>query len=248
MKIFSYILLSLFICTYTGYINSQSAIPSYPTQEFAEDDYTSVNEVTARTIDSDKLKKYKDDPDFQYDKTVQYELTIWERIIEWIKSLLRTIFFTDEYSDLADAILYIVMGITVITIILIIYRTEIRNLFSKDVKHSLAYLESGENIHGINFDEMIAKQLDDKNYRFALRLTYLKLLKVLDSKGFIKWRNDKTNRELIGQIKHKDLSTSLTILTEEFENVWYGGFDIDEKGYKHCTSAYSEISEIVKQQ
>jgi hypothetical protein len=38
------------------------------------------------------------------------------------------------------------------------------------------------------------------------------------------------------------------MLTEEFENVWYGGFDIDEKRYKHCTSAYSEISEMVKQQ
>jgi hypothetical protein len=248
LKIFSYILLAFFICTFTGYINSQSAIPSSPSQEFSEDDYTTVNEVSVRTIDSDKLNKYKNDPDFQYDKTVQYELTIWERIIEWIKSLLRTIFFTDEYSDLADAILYIVMGITVITIILIIYRTEIRNLFFKDVKYSLTYLESGENIHEINFEEMIEKQLYEKNYRFALRLTYLKLLKVLDSKGFIKWRNDKTNRELIGQIKHKDLNDSVKMLTVEFENVWYGGFDIDEMKYKHCASAYSEISEMVKQQ
>lgn len=248
MKIFSYILLILFICANAGNLISQSAVPASPSKEITEEHYSPVKEITLKTVDSGKLKKFKDDPDFQYDRTIQYELTVWERIIEWIKSLLQTIFFTEEYSDLADIILYSVMGITVVTIILIIYRTEIRNIFIKDIKNKISYLDTSENIHELNFDEMIAKNLDEKNYRFALRLTYLQLLKVLDSRDYIKWRMDKTNRELIKQIKHKDLYAILVTLTQEFENVWYGGADLDENTYKHYTSAYHEIYGIVKLQ
>lgn len=76
-----------------------------------------------------------------------------------------------------------------------------------------------------------------------MRLTYLKLLKLLDSRGFINWRNDKTNREMINQIRHKGLNASLESVTSEFENIWYGGFDIDEAGYKNYYLVYNEIFE-----
>lgn len=246
MKIFNYILIALLLLITSEELISQSAVPSSPSQKIITKSQKQDSEITLRTIDTGKLKKYKEDPDFQYDRIVQYELTIWERIIEWIKNLLRTIFFSEEYADIADIILYAVMGLTIIVIIYFIYRTEIRNIFSKEIKKQLTYLEASENIHELNFDEMISKSLDDKNFRYAIRLTYLKLLKLLDSRGFINWRNDKTNREMINQIRHKQLNASLASITLEFENIWYGGLDIDEAGYKKYYSNYNEIFESLK--
>ncbi len=248
MKIFNHILLLFFVfCSSLEYLISQIADPAVPSKEFSVQDYRASTEVTLRSVDTDKIVKYKNDPDFQYDRALIYEMTIWERITEWIKNLLRTLLFTEKYSDIADIILYAVMGITLITIIFFIYRTEVRNIFSKDVNNPISYLEITENIHNMDFDELIAKQLNERNYRFALRLTYLKLLKVLDSIGYIKWRDYKTNHEMINQIKSKELNAALRIITFEFETVWYGGFDVDEDNYKNYISLYNKIFEIVKQ-
>lgn len=58
---------------------------------------------------------------------------------------------------------------------------------------------------------MIEEAIANRNYRFALRLNYLRSLKILSDKEIINWKIDKTNHEFIGEIKHSNLKSTFQI-------------------------------------
>ncbi len=225
---------------------TQTATPASP----AENDFRVQNkkyDYSVRTVDKNKLNSYKSNPDFDYERKSESSMTFFEKIIEWIKDKIRVLFYDEEYATLSDVIIYSLMGIALFIIIAGIFKTEIRNVFAKNTRaSSVLYDESEENIHELNFDELIAQTLRNQNYRLALRLTYLRLLKDLDSANIIKWRGDKTNHELILQIKQHQISTPAKELTIRFENIWYGGIEINEDGYASYKNEYNNLSEILK--
>lgn len=247
MKIYNYILTVVFIqLLFCVPSYTQTATPAYP----AENDFRVQNkeyEFSVRTLDKNKLNSYKSNPDFDYERKSESSMTFFEKIIEWIKDKIRTLFYDEEYATVSDVIMYSLMGIALLIIISGIFKTETRNIFAKNTPaSSIYYDESEENIHELNFDELIAQTLRNQNYRLALRLTYLKLLKDLDSANIIKWRGDKTNHELIIQIKQQQISTPAKELTRKFENIWYGGIEINEDGYASYRNAYNNLAETLK--
>jgi hypothetical protein len=105
----------------------------------------------------------------------------------------------------------------------------------------LPYSETVEHIDQISFEEEIEDALGRKDYRLAVRLQYLKTLKMLSDAGRIKWALDKTNAEYVNEVRDLELKEQFKHLTRQFEYVWYGSFPIDAAGFSKISENFSNF-------
>jgi hypothetical protein len=204
--------------------------------------YDSSN-VVFRSIDSAKIKSYLKEKDFKYFEDPEYTMTLWERLMEWLKRQFLKLTQYESYNTVWDIVIYILIALAVIAIIFGIYKSEIKVLFfSNKSKNGLNVTELVEDINLIDFEKMIEEAIAAKNFRYAIRLNYLRSLKILSDKEIINWKINKTNREFIKEIKSNDLKSKFEIITSDFEFIWYGGFDIDYRAYINQQNSYSDFN------
>ena len=84
-----------------------------------------------------------------------------------------------------------------------------------------------DNIFEINYQKEIDKAVSKGNYRFAVRLMFLQLLKNLSDKQVIHYRQDSTNFDYLLQLHQTRHYQDFFRLTRNYEYSWYGQFDID---------------------
>jgi hypothetical protein len=103
------------------------------------------------------------------------------------------------------------------------------------------YTESIENIHEINFDEAIENALLIKDYRLAVRLLYLRSLKQLSDSNLINWKLGKTNTAYLNEIADAEQRRQFSIVTRQFEYVWYGDFPVDGQSFQNINAIFQEF-------
>ena len=203
--------------------------------------------IIERSFDSSKIKSYLKDKDFTYFEDPEYTTTLWERLIEWLKRQFAKLSQYESYNTVWDIIIYFLMALAVIAIIFGIYKSEIKGFFfSNKNSNGLNVNESSEDIHAIDFEKMIEESIASKKYRYAIRLNYLRSLKILSDKEIINWKIDKTNREFIKEIKQNNLKSKFEKITSDFESIWYGGFEIDYREYTHQQNSYSDFNSSIE--
>lgn len=91
--------------------------------------------------------------------------------------------------------------------------------------------EMPENIFEINYQREIEKAASQGNYRLAVRLMYLRLLKNLAGKNIIQYKQDRTNFDYLMQLQPSNYYTGFFRLTRNYEYSWYGQFQVSEEAY-----------------
>jgi len=204
--------------------------------------YDSSN-VIVRSMDSTKIKSYLKDKDFRYFEDPESTKTLWERLMEWLKRQFLKLTEYDSYNTAWDIFIYLLIALAVVAIVFGIYKSEIKGLFlSNKNKNKLNVSEYLEDIHTIDYEKMIEQAIANKNFRYAIRLNYLRSLKILSDKELIYWKIDKTNREFLREIKLNNLKSKFEKITNDFESIWYGGFEIDLSAYMHLQNYYSDFN------
>lgn len=206
--------------------------------------YDSSN-VIVRSMDSTKIKAYLKDKDFRYFEDPESTMTLWERLMEWLKRQFYKLTEYDSYYTAWDIFIYILIALAVVAIVFGIYKSEIKGLFFSN-KNKLNVSEHLEDIHSIDYEKMIEEAIANKNYRYAIRLNYLRSLKKLSDKEIIYWKVEKTNREFLREIKLNSLKSKFEKITTDFESIWYGGFEIDHSAYMHLQNYYSDFDSTVE--
>ena len=127
-------------------------------------------------------------------------------------------------------------------IAVLLSRNNIRALFfSKSDTIPIDYNEFEEDIHKINFDELIATALSEKDFRRAVRLHFLKLLKELADKNLILWKIDKTNNDYSIELSDSKYSKHFKELAVLYEYIWYGNFELDETNFKTTIEKFKQF-------
>lgn len=106
----------------------------------------------------------------------------------------------------------------------------------------------GENGFGLSLEE-IEDQFQDislegyiraaeqrGDYRLAVRLYYLAVLKVLTEGTYIRWSREKTNGAYCAELGSLGFRGSFEALTEAFERVWYGEGGLDRMQYERIAA------------
>ncbi|AFM03192.1 hypothetical protein Fleli_0732 [Bernardetia litoralis DSM 6794] len=95
-----------------------------------------------------------------------------------------------------------------------------------------------ENLEKVEFgylEQSLEKALLQRNFRMAIRIHYLWLLKVLYEKELINWKKDKTNHAYISELARQssqESANNFRKLTLWYEKAWYGESKIDEKDFR----------------
>ena len=98
-----------------------------------------------------------------------------------------------------------------------------------------------EDIFAINYQKEIEKASNAGNFRLAVRLMYLRLLKQMAEKNIIRYTQDKTNFDYLLQLHPTRYYKDFFRVTRNYEYSWYGKFDVNEHAYKTIRSDFDQL-------
>jgi hypothetical protein len=99
-----------------------------------------------------------------------------------------------------------------------------------------------ENIEEIDIELLLQQARREGNYRLAVRLYYLGLLKKLNETGMIVWKKDKTNRDYLTELfQHEYHFDEIKALTLSYEKVWYGEHGLTPDSFQTITSGFESV-------
>jgi hypothetical protein len=210
------------------------------------------SKIAIRSFDSVAMNQYRKDPIFSYHEEDEHQLSWWSRFWRWVWHVLQNLFGsrddtpTERLSPIFKIILLVVAVGALIYVVIKVMGVNLANIFGRESKEiNLPYNESLENIHEITFEEEIEKALSQRNYRLAVRLLYLNSLKQLNDAQLIQWQIDKTNSTYLNELTDSDKRQSFTVLTRQFEFVWYGDFPIDGRSYQNISTLFQDFKKLL---
>ena len=211
-----------------------------------------TGKLTVRHLDTGALNRYSRDPDFNYThEREEQQMSWWERIWyafwRWVDSLFPKSSGGGNVVGVIKFLLIAAFAGLIIWLITRLFHIDLLKLFGKKKKdEGIPYTEQTENIHEINFDDALGKALQDRNYRLAVRLLYLRSLKQLNDAGLIHWRIEKTNLAYLNELENPEYKRLFGALTVRFEYVWYGDFPINNEVFQNIDSLFRDFSSGLK--
>jgi len=103
-----------------------------------------------------------------------------------------------------------------------------------------------ENIEALDTRAILVRAIEDGDFKLAVRLYFLALLKTLNEKGVIVWKKDKTNKDYLTELFLRDfLFDEIRDLTRSYESVWYGDHDLRQESFRVISRRFEVALEKV---
>lgn len=238
MKIKSFIFLILFAFAYPNLSFGQTTSDEL---SVLSEDTAFVQQITYNTKTFDKLKQ---DKIYDYSRNqIEDGYSIWDRIKAKIKQFLKEHFFSNITDNHVKIVLWIIVAIVVIIISLLLFFFK-PSLFFRNKKKKVSFSIEDENIHALNFEELIKNSLQSEEYTMAIRWEYLRLLKILHRKNLISWDPHKTVNEYVKEVKQMKIKEDFKKASHEFLYYRYGNFEASQKDWETFVIL---IQQIIKQ-
>ncbi len=186
-----------------------------------------------RSPSAEQLSEYADDADFIYDRTKPQTPTFWDRLRLWFWEKVFKFLFYREYQTERNLVL-----VTFIIAICIYGYTRLKGsdfagaFFGRSTATDMNLGIEEENIHEMDFAALIRDAEKQQSFRRAVRLHYLQVLKQLTNRDLIRWRPEKTNHDYLNELSQATLQPAFRELTNTFEYVWYGNFNLNASEYE----------------
>jgi hypothetical protein len=181
-----------------------------------------------RVVPDSVVKQLKDDEQFAYANDPAY----WDKAKQPKEEDTSRHTFWDAFAEFfagggARTVVYIILGVG---LVLLIYRLiVVNNLLVRSTRRNEALAEEeGVEIDDANLDHKIQAAIQEKNYRPAIRLMYIKALRGLNEKGWIRYHAQGTNYEYLSQVQPYGVGNEFRFITYVYEYVWYGEFILSD--------------------
>lgn len=203
--------------------------------------YFDIGSVQADTIELRHVPAYivdslKNDDAFWYAKAKlekkKEQRQVNSRAPRWVKSLVWTIVIG---GFLAALIWYLTSS----NILIFAKRQKKINPIAREELIS-------EDIFSINYQREIEKAVAAENYRLAVRLMFLKLLRDLSNKKIIQFRSERTNLEYLTQLSPTVYYNDFFRLTRNYEYAWYGKFDVSREAFGAIKNDFENFDRQLK--
>ncbi|UZR94271.1 DUF4129 domain-containing protein [Chondrinema litorale] len=229
------VLITLSLAGNVGYAQNDS-IPEEP-------------DAIKRSFDSEKLEELAKDDAFDYNrKDIQRSYSIWELIGMWIAEQIGNFFnMMGQNGEVTKNVLYVISGLVMIYLFSKLLDVDSRGIFfkgSEAKKDKKGFFT--ENIHEIDFNKALDDAIKAEEYKTAVRILYLALLKSLDSREFIKWKSHKTNHDYEAEIEGIGIKQDFESLTRYFEYICYGDFSLDRQNFEKAKEIYEHLNQQIQ--
>lgn len=152
-------------------------------------------------------------------------------------------------QDGVQAILWILIVSAFVAVIVLYLANSQFRLFrraSADVKLEQAEEASDtDNIFGINYQTEIDKAIARGNYRQAVRLLFLRMLRKMADRQLIRYEQDKTNFDYLMQLSQTRYYTDFFRLTRIYEYCWYGQFEVEPEQFPAIRKDYENFDQAI---
>lgn len=154
-------------------------------------------------------------------------------------------FFRFFSSSAVRVFMYVLLGAF---FIYIIYRIiVVNNLYFISSKKRLMHDEGGEEeITDENIDEKIRSAAGAGDYRLAIRYSYIKGLRLLNDKGWIRLHAQATNHDYVYQVSKYPVAGDFNFLTRVYDYVWYGEFAVNNEQYARLQTDFQKFYQAVR--
>lgn len=203
-------------------------------------------------FDNNKIDNYRQDSDFSYHQKLRRTegISLWDRFWMWFFSMIRSMFEVlniNINSQLLTVLTYLIPAGVLLYIVLRMVGVDMRGLlYRRSESTSLAYKISEENIHEMDFDQMIEEAIQNQEYRKGVRLFYLSSLKKLTDRNIIEWRPGKTNHEYSLELQSSKVNHAFKDLSYYFEYIWYGNFPVDKRIFNEAQKSFKLLIDQVR--
>jgi len=106
--------------------------------------------------------------------------------------------------------------------------------------------EITEDIFSINYQKEIDKAAAQGNYRPAIRLMFLRVLKNMSEKNIIRYKQDKTNLDYLMELHPTNHYNGFFSITRSYEYSWYGQFNVSEDAYKIIRKDFDQFEATLR--
>ena len=191
-------------------------------------------EIEIRKFDKDKWEKITEELDYD-----QEEPKPQEEKATPIKPERKSLFGKGSGLKIFFYCLFIA-----VFLILIYYTFANKYIFTntKVVENQRVSIENiEENLKDADIDRFLTDSLNNSDFRLAIRLYYLKIIKELSALRWIRWRKEKTNLDYLYEMKSRPFFASFKNVTKIFDRVWYGEAEIDKGIYDQLAPVFENF-------
>jgi hypothetical protein len=150
-------------------------------------------------------------------------------------------------GPIGEIIFYLAIATIIIVILVQVIRTTSFKPNPKRAQTSIDGAEDGQDITLLDTENLISQAHAARNYKLAIRLHFLDLLKKLNENGLITWTKDKTNRDYLRELFSKHYYfEEIRKLTLAYEQVWYGEHAPGEERYEELRGEFQGINQKLK--
>jgi hypothetical protein len=235
-KLINYRLIFVFICFFLSRISAQGIAPDFPK---AKEDTSAIVQHNSGVFSIDSYKK---DEAYNYNRNV-VDINYWDRTWQWIKNKLgiNQVAWTKPLES--KYLWYVLFAGLLIAVVIKLYKAEIKSFFYTGGEKVIRIKELDENIHEINFETLIRKAIAEGNYKYAVRLYYLKSLKELNEKKLIAWEIDKTNRDYYYELSGSPMQQPFAGITGLFNWIWYGDKRLGQQEFLSAKEQFTSFED-----
>jgi hypothetical protein len=103
-----------------------------------------------------------------------------------------------------------------------------------------------DDIFAINYQKEVDRAAKAGNYRLAIRLMFLRLLKNLSERNIIQYKHDRTNLDYLMQLSTTSYYKDFFRITRNYEYSWYGKFPVSEDVYNVIKNDFDQFDPTIK--
>lgn len=207
---------------------------------------SSVSEV--RRFDRELFNDMQKSREYRYPESREAVVTLMDRIKEW----LRGIFGDFDPGMPAESTLRMAGYLIIFVLILflagltvwLLMRSNFSALFTRRSARvrKAGYEILEEDIHKIAYTDEIQKAVNEGNFRKAVRLQYLRTLKLLADNNIIYWSIERTNSDFRKMMRGRADYKEFDYLATAYEFIWYGYKQVSEEEYGELARNFSEFN------
>ncbi|GAA4049833.1 hypothetical protein GCM10022409_40690 [Hymenobacter glaciei] len=197
-----------------------------------------------RRPDAARLRDLRGQREFQYEADVtEPEQSAWDAFWARVRDAIGNWLISRSYNHFWRWVFYALFVGAGVFIVLRLLEIDFTAMLGRSPRRAaLAYDTMAENIHEVDFATRLAEAEAAGNWRLAVRLGYLQLLKTLADGGLINWQPDKTNHAYLAELPATGaLRTSFREATRQFEYVWYGELALTPSLYAQVRAGYQAL-------
>ena len=167
--------------------------------------------LSRQELPKDKIEELRKMKALQYAQEPIKENNWWRNLGAWVR----------ERSEFFRTLLYILLGILLLSCILLFIRKNDIRFFRRS--HEEKEEEGTLTTEGPqNYDALARAAIAAGNWREAVRMRYLHSLQLLEAKQLIAPGKDKTNMDYLRELTSTAWYKPFAKLTLHYEYVWYG--------------------------